>query len=146
MLFSFDNTTIASSKTKLLTRIDSSKDIYEDEIIVGTIKGDRLTGILERSDLESENTEFSLLNLYPNPSSGIINLDYYLPTKMDAVNVKIYDIQGRLVWTQELENTEGNIRNTLQLNRLSLGNYILSMNAYKNGVLKYISHKRLILK
>ena len=146
MLFSFDNTTIASSKTKLLTRIDSSKDIYEDEIIVGTIKGDRLTGILERSDLESENTEFSLLNLYPNPSSGIINLDYYLPTKMDAVYVKIYDIQGRLVWTQELENTEGNIRNTLQLNRLSLGNYILSMNAYKNGVLKYISHKRLILK
>jgi len=29
---------------------------------------------------------------------------------------------------------------------LSLGNYILSMHAYKNGTLKHVANKRLILK
>ena len=144
MLYSFDNTTIANSKTKLLTRIDSSKDLYKDQIIVGTVNGEKLNGLLRSSELESN--EFNLLNLYPNPSSGTVNVEYYLPYQMDVVNVKIYDIQGRLVWTQELESTSGNIKNQLQLYSLRLGNYILSMNAYKDGILKHISHKRLILK
>jgi hypothetical protein len=144
MLYSFDNTTIANSKTKLLTRTDSSNTIYEDQIIVGTINGEKLNGLLRSSELESN--EFNLLNLYPNPSSGTVNVEYYLPYQMDVVNVKIYDIQGRLVWTQELESTSGNIKNQLQLYSLRLGNYILSMNAYKDGILKHISHKRLILK
>jgi hypothetical protein len=144
MLYSFDNTTIANSKTKLLTRTDSSKDLYKDQIIVGTVNGEKLNGLLRSSELESN--EFNLLNLYPNPSSGTVNVEYYLPYNMDVVNVKIYDIQGRLVWTQELESTSGNIKNQLQLDSLRLGNYILSMNAYKDGILKHISHKRLILK
>ena len=29
MLYSFNNTIIANSKTKLLTRIDNSKDVYD---------------------------------------------------------------------------------------------------------------------
>jgi hypothetical protein len=109
-----------------------------------TVNGEKLNGLLRSSELESN--EFNLLNLYPNPSSGTVNVEYYLPYQMDVVNVKIYDIQGRLVWTQELESTSGNIKNQLQLYSLRLGNYILSMNAYKDVILKHISHKRLILK
>ena len=65
---------------------------------------------------------------------------------MDVVNVNIYDMQGRLVWSQELGKSSGIITNQLNLNKLSLGNYILRMNAYNNGELKHISNKRLILK
>ena len=144
MLYSFNNTIIANSKTKLLTRIGNSKGIYEDKIIVGTINGEKLNGFLKLNDIE--NQEFELFNLYPNPSDGLINLEYYLPTEMDIVNVNIYDMQGRLVWSQELGKSSGIITNQLNLNKLSLGNYILRMNAYNNGELKHISNKRLILK
>ena len=144
MLYSFNNTIIANSKTKLLTRIDNSKGVNEDNIIVGTINGERLNGFLKSSDME--NQEFELFSLYPNPSDGLINLEYYLPTEMDVVNMHIYDMQGRLVWSQELGKSSGIISNQLNLNRLSLGNYILSMHAYKNGTLKHVANKRLILK
>ena len=144
MLYSFNNTIIANSKTKLLTRIDNSKGINEDKIIVGTINGERLNGFLKSSDME--NQEFELFSLYPNPSDGLINLEYYLPTEMDVVNMHIYDMQGRLVWSQELGKSSGIISNQLNLNRLSLGNYILSMHAYENGTLKHVANKRLILK
>ena len=144
MLYSFNNTIIANSKTKLLTRIDNSKGINEDKIIVGTINGERLNGFLKSSDME--NQEFELFSLYPNPSDGLINLEYYLPNEMDVVNMHIYDMQGRLVWSQELGKSSGIISNQLNLNRLSLGNYILSMHAYENGTLKHVANKRLILK
>ena len=144
MLYSFNNTIIANSKTKLLTRIGNSKSIYEDKIIVGTINGEKLNGFLKSNDIE--NQEFELFNLYPNPSDGLINLEYFLPIEMDIVNVNIYDMQGRLVWSQELGKSSGIITNQLNLNKLSLGNYILRMNAYNNGELKHISNKRLILK
>ena len=144
MLYSFNNTIIANSKTKLLTRIDNSKDVYEDKIVVGTINGEKLNGFLKSSDIE--NQEFELFNLYPNPSDGLVNLEYFLPTEMDVVDMHIYDIQGRLVWSQKLGNSSGIITNQLNLNRLSLGNYILSMHAYKNGTLKHVANKRLILK
>ena len=65
---------------------------------------------------------------------------------MDVVDMHIYDIQGRLVWSQQLGSSSGIITNQLNLNRLSLGNYILSMHAYKNGTLKHVANKRLILK
>ncbi len=65
---------------------------------------------------------------------------------MDVVNMHIYDMQGRLVWSQELGKSSGIISNQLNLNRLSLGNYILSMHAYENGTLKHVANKRLILK
>lgn len=144
MLYSFNNTIIANSKTKLLTRTDNSKDIYDDKIVVGTINGEKLNGFLKSSEIE--NQEFELFNLYPNPSDGLVNLEYFLPTEMDVVDLNIYDIQGRLVWSQQLGSSSGIITNQLNLNRLSLGNYILSMHAYKNGTLKHVANKRLILK
>jgi len=144
MLYSFNNTIIANSKTKLLTKTGNSTSIYEDKIIVGTINGEKLNGFLKSTDIE--NQEFELFNLYPNPSDGLVNLEYFLPTQMDVVNLNIYDMQGRLVWSQELGKSSGIISNQLNLNKLSLGNYILSMQAYKKGKLKHVANKRLILK
>ena len=144
MLYSFNNTIIANSKTKLLTKTGNSISIYEDKIIVGTINGEKLNGFLKSTDIE--NQEFELFNLYPNPSDGLVNLEYFLPTQMDVVNLNIYDMQGRLVWSQELGKSSGIISNQLNLNKLSLGNYILSMQAYKKGKLKHVANKRLILK
>jgi hypothetical protein len=144
MLYSFNNTIIANSKTKLLTKTGNSTSIHEDKIIVGTINGEKLNGFLKSTDIE--NQEFELFNLYPNPSDGLVNLEYFLPTQMDVVNLNIYDMQGRLVWSQELGRSSGIISNQLNLNKLSLGNYILSMHAYEKGKLKHVANKRLILK
>jgi hypothetical protein len=86
-----------------------------------------------------------LLKLYPNPSDGIVTLQYYLPEIMDGITVKIYDIQGRLVWKKDLDNVVGETEKQLQLNKLKAGNYIVLMSAYKHGGVKYLSHKILII-
>jgi hemin uptake protein HemP len=56
--------------------------------------------------------------LFPNPSNGLINLNL----EKDSNNINIYDIQGRLVWSEEL------LRGKNQINIKKAGFYYLEIN------------------
>ena len=151
MLFSFNNTVIASGKTKLLTRLDASKELNIELAVVGTTGGSKLRAVFEDSNLDginaplqSENLEF--LSMVPNPSDGQITLRYYLPEQMDGTVAKVYDMLGRLVHIQLLENTEGASTSQVQVSTLQAGNYIVLISAHKNGGTKHIANKTLIIK
>jgi subtilisin family serine protease len=151
MLYSFNNTVIANTKTKILTRANASQQFDIDLAVVGTTNGAKLNAVLNEGtlgiiDAPFQSNQLELLKLYPNPSDGIVNLQYYLPELMDGVTVKVYDIRGRLVWADSLDNVVGKTTKELQLSSLKSGNYIVMMSAYKNGGVKYLSHKMLILK
>jgi len=151
MLYSFNNTIIANTKTKILTRANVSQEFDINLAVVGTTNGEKLNAVLNNGTLGTidapfQSNQLELLKLYPNPSDGIANLQYYLPELMDGVTVKVYDIQGRLVWVKDLENQVGKTDRQLNLDALKAGNYIVLMIAHKDGGVKYISHKMLILK
>ena len=150
MLYSFNNTTIANTKTKILTRLDATQDFNIEQAVVGTTFGAKLNATLDRGTLGAidapfQSNQLEILNLYPNPSKGLVNLKYYLPEQMDQVMATVYDLQGRKVWVQQLAAIVGNTVSTLQLNKLSGGSYIVLMSAHKDGGVKYLSHKTLIL-
>ena len=150
MLYSFNNTVIANTKTKILTRADASQEFDIDLAVVGTTNGEKLNAVLNNSTLGTidapfQSNKLELLKLYPNPSDGIVNLQYYLPEIMDGVTVKVYDIQGRLVWAKNLDSQVGKTDKQLNLDALKAGNYIVLMSAHKDGGVKYLSHKMLIL-
>ncbi|MDA9333868.1 T9SS type A sorting domain-containing protein, partial [Polaribacter sp.] len=150
MLYSFNNTTIANTKTKILTRLDATEDFNIEQAVVGTTFGAKLNATLDRGALDAidapfQSNQLEILNLYPNPSKGLVNVQYYLPEQMDQVLATVYDLQGRKVFVQLLTATVGNTESTLQLNKLSGGSYIVLMSAHKDGGVKYLSHKTLIL-
>jgi hypothetical protein len=64
---------------------------------------------------------------------------------MDGVLAKVYDMLGRLVWMQPLQSSEGQAQTQMQLDKLQSGNYIVLISANKQGGLKYLSHKILII-
>jgi len=151
MLYSFNNTMIASSKTKILTRLDASQEFDIEQAVIGTTTGSKLTavlnsGVLSTIDAPFQNKNLQFLNLYPNPAEGLVNLEYYLPNQMDQVVAKVYDLLGRLVHIQVLENREGISKTPMELSRLKTGNYIVLITANKGGSIKNIANKKLILK
>ena len=151
MLYSFNNTMIASSKTKILTRLDASQEFDIEQAVVGTTSGAKLTavlnnGVLSTIDAPFQNKNLQFLNLFPNPTEGVVNLEYYLPEQMDGVVAKVYDMLGRLVHIQVLENREGISKTPMELNRLKTGNYIVLITANKGGSIKNIANKKLIVK
>ena len=151
MLYSFNNNSIASSKTKLLTRINSEQEINIDLAVVGTTTGSRLTPVFEGSDLDDidsplQSDQLEFMSMIPNPSDGLVTLRYYLPEQMDGVVAKVYDMLGRMVYIQPLERVEGESQVQMQLDRLQKGNYIVLITADKDGGLRHIANKILVIK
>ena len=151
MLYSFNNTTIASTRTKLLTRVDATQDININLAVAGTTTGAKLTPRFKDIELAGiaspfQSNELEFLNLYPNPTSGEVTLMYYLPEQMDGAVAKVYDMLGRLVWAQAIDKKQGMQQANLNLNTLQKGNYIVLISAHKNGGTKNIANKTLIIK
>jgi len=96
--------------------------------------------------LSLENFEQIKFSLFPNPSTGDITVMYYLPGLMDGVLAEVYDMLGRLVWTQVIEQEQGKQQANLNLNSLQKGNYIVMINAGNNRGEKFVNNKILILK
>lgn len=80
--------------------------------------------VFELKNVGLENSELSSVSVYPNPSSGIINI------KSDAVitSVDVYDLQGRKLDTYEY-NSQLQLRQTkgMYLLRIVQGNVILGL-------------------
>jgi hypothetical protein len=151
MLYSFNNASITNGKTKILTRSNALQELNIEKAVVGTTVGKKLTAVFKNNNLndivaplQSDSLEF--INMVPNPTDGLITLEYYLPEDMDGATASVYDMIGRLVFQQKLNKTKGLSQTQLELGKLSPANYIVLITAEKNGGIKHIANKKLIIK
>lgn len=84
--------------------------------------------------LEIEELSFTSVNLYPNPSNGILTLQIESPNS-DVVTIEVYDLVGSKVWEKrEVYLSNGDNSITLSLEELNGGHYILrTLNS--NGII-----------
>jgi subtilisin-like proprotein convertase family protein len=86
--------------------------------------------------LATEDTTFSNLKIYPNPTTGIINIDLGNQNLESNSIVKLYDIQGRIISTKEMKTAVDNVN----ISNLSDGVYIITI---ENGSSK--TTKKIVL-
>lgn len=70
--------------------------------------------------LSTETLNSNALTIYPNPSNGIL---YIASEKLEVVSVEIYDLNGRIVFSDKNFNTE----NTIDIQHLQAGMYLVKM-------------------
>ena len=80
--------------------------------------------------------QFTNLAIYPNPNQGTfyISLDTLLDEK---VNIEVYDIRGRKIYNQAIENTM-KFEKTVNLNNPSSGVYLVKVRQAANQVTKRV--------
>ena len=94
-----------------------------------------------------QSNTLEVLSVSPNPSTGIINLHYYLPETMDELSVGVYDLNARLIWhSTAFKNSKGHARSRIDLEALAKGPYILSVSANNGGATKFNHTSKIILK
>ncbi|HEU4791944.1 MAG TPA: S8 family serine peptidase [Flavobacterium sp.] len=153
MIYSFNGNEIPAGKTKLLTKNADVLGILDvDKAVVGTPTGRKLNALYNKNAIPDIvaplQTNFSVItSLSPNPTSGTVNIEYYLPEKMDTVSFSVFDLQGKKVWSQNnFKNTSGYSTANLELNSLSDNMYILVMDVERNGELKDRIVNKIIVK
>lgn len=69
----------------------------------------------------------SIYTIFPNPAQNELNVDFVLSNKK-SVEVRLYDITGKLVLSNVFEGNEGLNKNVIDLSALNKGIYILECN------------------
>ena len=101
-------------------------------IIIGMQDTSACTEILNISNDPYIPYKFSLGLNYPNPFNPITNINYTIP-KLNNLKINIYDITGRLVWSQIMQNKNAGYYNfswngkSSSGKNLAAGTYVLEM-------------------
>ncbi len=76
------------------------------------------------SGIEASTVDYT--HIWPNPNQGNLNLEYYSDNN-GQLNIQILSIDGKLIYQEKVNITQGNNSINLELNNAENGVYILSI-------------------
>ncbi len=79
----------------------------------------------------------TLLNVYPNPSSGVVNIGLSL-TNASKINYQVVNIAGETVYSEQGGLVNGNITKALNLTTLNKGIYFIRVITDKEIIMKKV--------
>ena len=77
------------------------------------------------------------LEVYPNPSRDIFNVSF-TSEKAQTINVKVVNVIGEVVYTENLEEFTGQYTNIVDMNNQPKGVYFLEITTNTGGINKKI--------
>lgn len=102
----------------------------------GALTGNNTTGVrnyilgVVTSTKDVSVAKSEVLNVYPNPSNGIVNVDYNFANATEA-NVKVTNLLGQVVYTQELGKQAAG-KQSFNINLTNLANGMYTIELYTN--------------
>lgn len=99
--------------------------LYEGSTCVSALPSD---GELIQPDAQAVITDIARLDVFPNPTSDVLNLKVAVPAATTA-SVRVVDMTGRTVATQQVALTAGEQRVSFPVNNLPAGTYLVRLDA-----------------
>lgn len=93
----------------------------EDENVTITVKFDTTPQSIDESILKNS----WMSDVYPNPATKFVNIDYKLPTEIDNASVKIVNLLGSVVKEQSINKQNNTLR--MDVSSLNDGIYFYSV-------------------
>ena len=94
------------------------------------------------SDVQIVESSLLTVEVYPNPSSGLIYFKNLEKTKTgEKISVAVYDLSGRLVINKPNISVFGIVRNGFDISELKQGSYLVELSSDKEKVTKKIIKK-----
>jgi len=126
-----DYVPIITKKAKGNSTERTTYSAYDDNPLINKINYYKLSeydlngkgGVLAQTFV-SNTARFAKFNVYPNPSNGKININirnFSVPT----INVEIADMFGNIIWTSNIELTDGNSLQEIDLSMFETGVYFV---------------------
>ncbi|MBP1630365.1 MAG: hypothetical protein H6Q15_1258 [Bacteroidetes bacterium] len=101
---------------------------------------DNLAFTGEVSGLKEISQELLNLNIYPNPASDYINLNFQSP-KGENYSVELRDVLGKTIKTQTINTQEEEVSTRMDINNIPQGIYFITLRTNTNTITKKITIK-----
>lgn len=101
---------------------------------------DNLAFTGEVSGLKEVSQEQINLNIYPNPASDYINLNFQ-STKGENCSVELRDVLGKTIKTQTINAQEEGVSTRMDINNIPQGIYFITLRTNSNTITKKITIK-----
>ncbi|MFK8102070.1 MAG: T9SS type A sorting domain-containing protein [Saprospiraceae bacterium] len=127
--------------TDEITYAKASQILTADEFIA-QIKTGKIKLPLQQSQLKlSTKIQPELINIYPNPTEGIINIELTV-AQQKQVNYSIFNLLGEKLRTENLALTSGKNKFTLDVSSYTTGVYFIQLNSNdtKSQTFKFIKN------
>ncbi len=85
--------------------------------------------------LNENSLSFETVNVYPNPSTGEFTISW-AGKYNGTIDLKVVDIQGRVVFAQKIVKQNGGFIHTIQLDRAAKGVYTLEANTTEGRIIQ----------
>lgn len=82
--------------------------------------------------LSTPGFENASVSVYPNPTNGLVNIQFANQTAVDAINV--YSVSGQLVYSKQFNNVSDNY--TIDLQKAATGVYIMKLEGENGTIVK----------
>ena len=122
-----------SSGGGMIVKDDFSSSYSIGELFMvtdGRISENSSSNLLASATNSSESESISNLSIYPNPSTGTINVNLYLKEE-GKINIGVFDILGKQVFVDNLSNENilsfGAHSQKVELNDLNNGMYFMEI-------------------
>ena len=79
------------------------------------------------------------MQLYPNPSTGIINVDFTTTTS-ESTTITVTDMAGRVITSKPVTTIAGNNHTQLDLSRVAKGVYMVKL-----GSISHTAKSRIVI-
>ncbi|HXU27606.1 MAG TPA: T9SS type A sorting domain-containing protein, partial [Bacteroidia bacterium] len=126
-----DYVPIITQKAKGNSTTRTTYTAYDDNPLINKINYYKLSeydlngkgGLLSQTFV-SNTAGFAKFNVYPNPSSGKVNINIK-NFSVPSINVEIADMFGNIIWTSNIELTDGNSLQEVDLSTVGAGVYFV---------------------
>jgi hypothetical protein len=88
-------------------------------------------GLTKKLDIEESDASLLVSNVYPNPSRDKINLAYATKENTD-INITIVDVAGKIVFNRQINNTQGNQMEIIDVTKFHSGYYMIIIESEEN--------------
>jgi len=94
-----------------------------EDYTVDILSGARITGV---NNIVKDVIDF---NLYPNPTQNTSVISFSIPKEARSIVLNVYDMQGKLVYTNSWNGRNGEVKTMLSFDDLPGGVYQISLQA-----------------
>jgi subtilisin family serine protease len=136
-----------ASNSRIRFRCDASTDadvVYIDDVTITGCQGAAARLINPENEgivSESDGAIVSGLNIFPNPTSNELNVQYELSERAN-LELRVMDMTGKLVYQVNSSNDEGMNITLLSTNELASGMYFITLIANEQVVTKRFAVQR----